>query len=246
MKMRNIVLSLGLLAVGFGIAQGPLYDRIIVNLPYPVTVNGTVLQPGEYEIRQHESIAGGSRIVHFYTDQGMKFETTAMGIPALENRTQEETRLILDHIGQDYYLSKIWVQGRDYGYEFPIPESVRLREKEANVSASIVGRYEPAAAPPAVAETQTTQTQTTTTETRTEIAQSAPPPAPPVVAEPAPAPVEQIQPAPAPAPQAATPAPEYADRATDTMPATAGNWLSLLLGGGLVTSFGLVVRRIRM
>src|SRR5438874_3157540 len=97
MRLLNLGLALGLVAGSMAFAQGPMYDRIIVNLPYPVSVNGTVLQPGDYEIRQHESAAGGSRIVHFYSDNGMKFETTAMAIPALDNRTPEETKLVLDH-----------------------------------------------------------------------------------------------------------------------------------------------------
>jgi len=238
MKIRNVVLTLGFLTASLGIAQGPLYDRVIVTLPYPVSVNGTVLQPGDYEIRQHESAAGGSRVVHFFTDSGMKLETTAMAIPALDNRTPSETKLVLDHYGSDYYLNKIWVQGKDYGYEFPIPDSVKLREKERNAAASVTARYEAA---PATTTAQTTTTETKTEE-RTEIAQATPPP------EPAPAPAEAA-PAPAPQPEAAAPAPApaptmAADR-PQTMPSTAGNWLNLLLGGGLLTSSGLALRRFR-
>ena len=64
-------------------------------------------------------------------------EGAATAIPALDNRTPSETKLVLDHYGSDYYLNKIWVQGKDYGYEFPIPDSVRLREKERNAASSV-------------------------------------------------------------------------------------------------------------
>jgi len=216
-------------------AQGPLYDRITVNVPYAINVNGTNLPAGDYEIRQHESAAGGSRIVHFYSDNGMKLETTAMAIPTVDNRTPEQTKLILEHFGSDYYLNKIWVQGKDYGYEFPLPDNVRNRENERNTPAAVVATYQ------APAET-VARTETTTTE-RTEIAQNTPPPAP---AEPAPAPVESAQaqpaPEPAPAPMQAAPAPMQADR---TMPATAGNWLNLLVGGVLLASSGLALSRVR-
>jgi len=247
MNVRKLVLTLGFFAASFGIAQGPLYDKIIVNLPYPMNVNGTVLPAGDYEIRQHQSAAGGSRIVHFFSDGGMKLETTAMAIPALDNRTPEETKLILDHIGSDYYLNKIWVQGKDYGYEFPIPDAVRDRERERNSSASVVARYEAA----------TAETKTTTTTTTTETAQVTPPPV--AVEEPTPAPapavtvetqVVETQPAPAPVETAQNepppaPAPMSADRPERTMPSTAGNWLNLLLGGGLLTSSGLALKRFR-
>jgi hypothetical protein len=248
MNIRNFLLTIGFLTASLGIAQGPLYDRIIVTVPYPMNVNGTLLQAGDYEIRQHESAAGGSRILHFYTDKGMKLETTAMAIPALDNKTPEETKLVLDHIGSDYYLNKIWVQGKDYGYEFPIPQSVRLREKELTASASVVGRYESASST-----ASSTQTSTTTTERteKTEVAEAAPAPAP----EPAPAPaVVEAAPAPAPVPAeeaqapAPAPAPERVEMAADrpsAMPATAGNWMNLLLGGGLLSSAGLALRRFR-
>jgi hypothetical protein len=187
-----------------------------------VTVNNTTLQPGDYVIRQHDSAAGGSRVLHFFSDGGMKLETTAMAIPALDNRTPKETKLILEHVGNDYYLNKIWVQGKDYGYEFPIPSDIRMRERERNAPASVVARYEPPAAP-------------TTTVAET----PPPPPAPPVE-------VAQARPEPTPAPEPAVtpaPAPTYADQPAPPMPHTSANWLNMLLGGGLLAFSGLALRR---
>jgi len=247
MKMRNLILGLGFVAGSAMLAQGPLYDKVIVNLQYPVTVNDTVLQPGEYVIRQHESAAGGSRVLHFFTDQGMKLETTAMAIPALDNRTPTETKLVLEHIGNDYYLNKIWVQGKDYGYEFPIPNSIRMREKERSTSSTVVARYEAAPAPAeTVAQTQTTTTEETAKQsTTTETAQNTTPA--PVAAQPEPTPApEPVQQAQSEPPAATAPATaEAADRGTRTMPSTAGNWLNLLLGGGFLSSAGFALRKFR-
>jgi len=236
MKISNFVIVLGCLTASITMGQGPMYDRVEVDLPYAVTVNNTVLQPGHYTIRQHESTAGGSRIVHIFSDNGMKLETTAMGIPALDNRTPEHTKLVLNQFGQDYYLNKIWVQGKDYGYEFPIPENVRMRERELNAKA------------PAAVVAQTT-TETKQTEERTEIAQVAPPPPPepePPAVTPAPEPAP-VTPAPEPAPVQAQPEPSrvQADQAPEprTMPSTAANWLSLVVGGGLLAGSGLALRR---
>jgi hypothetical protein len=230
--MRNLFFSLSLLTASALMAQGPMYDKVEVNLPYPVTINNTTLQPGDYVIRQHDSAAGGSRVLHFFSDQGMKLETTAMAIPALDNRTPKETKLILDHIGNDYYLNKIWVQGKDYGYEFPIPSEIRLREQERNAPANVVARYEPAPAP-----------KTEIAETTTTPAQPEPAPAPPAeIAQNRPEPA----PEPAPAPPAVTPAPapqQYADQPTPVMPHTAANWLNMLLGGSLLACSGFALRR---
>jgi len=106
-------------------------------------------------------------VLHFYSDRGMKLETTAMAIPALDNRSPSETKLILDHVGNDYYLNKIWIQGKDYGYEFPLPSEIRRREREQNAPATVVAQYK---APTAAAQTTTAQTGVT----RVEAAQSAP------------------------------------------------------------------------
>jgi len=248
MNSGSIKKSLCLITLVSAIAfawQGPLYDKVTVNLPYPVTINDTVLQPGEYVIRQHESQAGGSRILHIYSDQGLKLETTAMTIPTLDNRTPEETKVILDHFGNDYYFDKIWIQGKNYGYEFVLPDKVKSRERERMEPSTVAARYE--AVPQETTTTQTTEQAATPAPTP---APAAPEPAP----EPAPAPAPQETAQATPPPQETTPppsapaAPEAADRsaaAAPEMPATAANWLNLLLGGGALSGAGLALRRFR-
>jgi hypothetical protein len=239
MKLSNYVLGLGFLTASAVLAQGPMYDKVTVNLPYQVTVNGTVLQPGEYVIQQHEDAGGGSRVLHFFTDNGMKLETTAMAIPTLDNRTPEHTKLVLDHVGSEYYLNKIWVQGKDYGYEFPLPPNIRMREQERNAPTTVAATYTPAPAPapePVVAEVKRE-------EETTVVAQNTPPPAPAPQATPEP------EPTPAPAPSR-EPAPRVqADQAPPTpapeMPHTATNWMNLVIAGGLLGGSGLALRRAR-
>ena len=45
-----------------------------------------------------------------------------MTIPTLDPNTARDTKVVLHHYGSDYYFDKIWVQGKDYGYEFPLPQ----------------------------------------------------------------------------------------------------------------------------
>ena len=54
MSTGHLFVGLGLLTASAIMAQGPMYDKVEVNLPYPVTINQTKLQPGDYFIRQHE------------------------------------------------------------------------------------------------------------------------------------------------------------------------------------------------
>jgi hypothetical protein len=216
-------------------AQGPLYDKVLVNLPYTVTIGDRTLQPGDYVIRQLPSPGGASRVLLIYSDNGMKFETSSMTIPALDNRTPDDTKVVLHHFGNDYYFDKIWIQGKNYGYEFPLPDSVKARERERMAPISVAATYQ--ATPESTKET-TQQAQNT---------EPAPAPAPqtaPAQAEPTPAQAEPT-PAPAPAPAPAETAPAPAPEASRTMPATSAGWMMMLVGGGLLTGAGVTLRRRR-
>ena len=195
-------------------AQGPLYDKVIVDLPYSVTIKDKTLPPGHYVIRQFQS-PSGSRILQVFSNEGMRLEATAQTIAAYDINTPEKTTVVLHHYGTDYYFDKVWVQGKNYGYEFPLPDSVKAREKERMGSYTVAAQYQPE--PPAP-----------------QVAQAAPPPAP----EPAPQP--EAAPAPPPQEPAPAPAPE-----THTMPTTAGNWSFQVAGGALLTFLGLMLRRRR-
>src|SRR4029453_2386199 len=116
MKIGTMMITAGVLALGLatwtpGRAQGPLYDRVNVNLPYSVTVADRTLPPGDYVIQQLPNQGGGSRVLLIYSDNGMKFETSAMTIPALQNQTPDKTNVVLHHFGTDYYFDKVWIQG---------------------------------------------------------------------------------------------------------------------------------------
>jgi len=169
MKIGTFAIAAGVLALGLatwmtpGKAQGPLYDRVNVNLPYSVTIGERTLQPGDYVIQQLRDMGGGSRVLLIYSDNGMKFETSAMTIPTLDQTTPEDTKVVLHHFGPDYYFDKVWIQGKNYGYEFPLPDSVKSREKERAEPVSVAATYQSTSQ----STTDTTNTATTTTQTTT-------------------------------------------------------------------------------
>ena len=230
----------GLLVAGFAAttatvkAQGPLYDVVTVDLPYRVTLNDTVLEPGHYVIRQLDSPGGGSRVLQIFTNNGMRLKTSALTIPALDINTPSNTRVILHHYGSDYYFDKVWIQGKDYGYEFPLPSAVKSREREKMSAYSVAATYEQTSGSANQAGAVASTENTTVTS-----------------AAPAPAPATDnvivAQNTPAPAPEAAAaPAPSSAPVSTPTeMPHTAGNWLGMLLSGGVLTGAGAMLRRFR-
>jgi hypothetical protein len=226
-------------------AQGPMYDRVNVNLPYSVTIGDKVLQPGDYVIQQLPD-QNNSRVLLIYSDNGMKFETSAMTIPTLDKTTPENTQVVLHHFGPDYYFDKIWIRGKDYGYEFPLPNNVRQRERERMEPVSVTGNYQPVP--------ESTMSAPTGSEAKNQAANEAANAPAATGNEPAtqtaPATTTQSTAAPAPPePAPATGNTGSADRSTnepgnnDTMPKTAAGWVMMLLGGGAFSGAGLMLRR---
>src|SRR4051812_19882852 len=178
MKIGTMMITAGVVALGLAAwntpskAQGPLYDRVNVNLPYSVTIGDRTLQPGDYVIQQLRDQGGGSRVLLIYSDSGMKFETSAMTIPALDQNTPESTKVVLHHFGNDYYFDKVWIQGKDYGYEFPLPDSVKARERERMQPISVAANYSTVQSTETTTNTTTANsaatTQTTTTPAATQ------------------------------------------------------------------------------
>lgn len=254
MKIGTMFITAGVLALGLAAwntpskAQGPLYDRVNVSLPYSVTIGDRTLQPGDYVIQQLRDQGGNSRVLLIYSDNGMKFETSAMTIPALDQNTPEKTSVILHHFGNDYYFDKIWIQGKDYGYEFPVPDSVKARQNERMEPVSVAATYSTtqqtentttttntttAANNPTTTTTTTTPqetTQTPTTTTNTMTAQNQTTPQPTTV----PSTTNN---------QNTTGNMNETGSANRSMPNTSAGWLMMLLSGGALSSAGLALRK---
>jgi hypothetical protein len=234
-----LVLGLATFVAPSTVQAQPMFDRVDVTLPYSVSIGDKTLQPGNYVIQQLDSASGGSQVLLIYGDNGMKFETSTLTIPTLQNRTQPDTRVILHHIGNDYYFDKVWVQGKDYGYEFPLPNSVKQREKEAMAPVSVAANA--SSVPAATVQAATTQAATTTQQTTTQQATTTP------------VTTQQATTQPVTTTQAATttqstmqPATTQgtADRSTTpAMPHTDAGWLMMLLGGGALSGLGARLRR---
>jgi len=263
-----LVLGLATLVTPNTIQAQPLFDRVDVTLPYSVTIGDKTLQPGNYVIQQMDNQSGGGQVLLIYGDNGMKFQTSALTIPALQNRTQPDTRVILHHIGSDYYFDKVWVQGKDYGYEFPLPNSVKMREKEAMEPVTVAANASsvPASTVQAATTTQATTQPATTTQASTPAQTTLPATTSQSTMQQQTTTQAQTTPQQTTTraqttpqqttTQAATTSQSSADR-VDTTPATNGNsstpamphtdagWLMMLLGGGTLTGLGATLRRKR-
>jgi len=263
MKIGKLAIAAGVMALGTaawltpGKAQGPMYDRVQVNLPYTVTIGNTTLQPGDYIIQQLRDAGGNSRVLLIYSDRGMRFETSAMTIPALDINTARDTKVVLHHFGPDYYFDKIWIQGKDYGYEFPLPDSVKARERERSEPVSVAASYQ--ATPSTDVSTTTSQTTTAATNQQTttaanQQATTAANEQPTTAAQQPTTATQQTmtaaqQPTTAQATTQAQTSPMTAEpnanREAPAMPHTSAGWLGMLIAGGAMSGAGLKLRRRR-
>jgi len=262
MKIGTIGIAASVLALGLATwtipskAQGPLYDRVNVNLPYSVTIGDRTLPPGDYVIQQLRDLGGGSRVLLIYSDRGMRFETSAMTIPAMKMDTPEDTKVVLHHFGPDYYFDKVWIQGKNYGYEFPLPDNVKARERERMVPLSVAASYStvPADTATTTQTTAATNTQTSPAATNTQTSPAATNSntmAQTTTAPTTPAPTT----APSTMAQNTTPSTTMSPTTTRStmandnnsanreMPHTSAGWLMMLLSGGALSGAGLKLRR---
>jgi len=220
---------------GFRIyAQMPITDKVVVNFSTPVVVGDTRLAAGEYTVRQLPS-ASHPRILEFSSDNGTRLEVTVSTIAALDNLNVHRTTAVLNQRGGESYLDKIWIEGKDYGYEFVQGEPAPMSAADGTVrlSATYTAREEVARAAPPPAPTP----------------EPAPTPAPEPARPVEPTPEPQPQPTPQPAPQPAQPEPAPQPAPTPAqeapaMPSTAAHWLVFLLSGAALTGAGVTLRRL--
>ena len=153
-----------------GSAQGPMFDRANVNIPYTITLGDITLPPGNYTIQELSSNQK-QRVLLIYGQHGKKYKASVLTIPTLDNQTPDETKLMLHHYGNDYYFDRLWIAGKNYGYKFVTPENLQQRQQETTV---------------AMAATYTAPT----------VAEAAPPPPPEVEQPPEEAPPPEVAPEP--------------------------------------------------
>jgi len=141
MHLRKALLAaiaVTVIAFSAGLRGQDFVDGVKVTLPQPVTVGEKVLQPGEYEIRRASQFQ--DQILRIYNNDKMVYETNVITVPTEDKQTPEDSKVVLQHIGDNYYFDKIWIQGKDFGYEFALPDRVKALQRELAVT--VPAKYE--------------------------------------------------------------------------------------------------------
>ena len=123
--------------VGAMAAQWPLHDKVVVNLPYPVHVEGTVLPPGQYTISEQNKPTDTPGLM--VEGKSASVVTPAATMNAIEKPAAPETKVVLRQIGNDYYFDKIWMKGRTFGWQVPLPDNLKDTQGK---SVEVSGTYQ--------------------------------------------------------------------------------------------------------
>jgi hypothetical protein len=106
-------------------AKAQMLGEVKIELPYAAQVGSTSLPAGKYLIRNVKD-DGAVSIVEFSSINGrIAIVALAQKIP-LETPT-DRTDVVLRSTPQKYIVDKIWLEGRDYGYELLSANSATAR-----------------------------------------------------------------------------------------------------------------------
>ena len=122
-----------LLVLGLSVAA-QANDQVIVNLPFQVHTQDKVLEPGQYVIREMNTNTGGHKVLAIY--KGGEFQEMVSTNATEDPHNAHKSKLTLQQVGDDFYLSKVWVQGRNVGYQLNLPAAAKSRMKELSAAKS--------------------------------------------------------------------------------------------------------------
>src|SRR5262245_16841039 len=82
------------------------------------------------------------QVLQIFSNDKMRWQTAVLTVPTVGEQTPEESRVVLHHIGDNFYFDKIWIEGKTYGYEFPLPEKAKALQRE--LALEVPAKYQPA------------------------------------------------------------------------------------------------------
>jgi hypothetical protein len=104
------------LGIGLRPAAGQMVDIITVTLPTAATVGKVTLPAGVYTIRDLKE-DGSTPVLEIRSASGPSVTASVTQISVPNRKFAPQTAVVLRHEGNQYQIDKIWIEGRDYGYD---------------------------------------------------------------------------------------------------------------------------------
>ena len=119
-------------------AQTQTQKIVKVTLTQPVVIGDETLQPGEYTFKEVSP-----KLVQVLGDNDkMRAEAAVLTIDTEGKQPSKDTKLVLYKFpgSENFYIDKMWIQGLNTGFEFPVPDKFKDLKREREES--IAGKYE--------------------------------------------------------------------------------------------------------
>lgn len=123
-----------------GLAVAPTYaqsmDRITAKIPFDFIAGNQTFPAGEYTFGRGLPQAPNLLLIRS-ADHQLSLFLNVIGEQAEQMPT--ETDLVFNKVGDEYFLSQLWITGEDLGREVPKPRAEReLERSELGQTASVV------------------------------------------------------------------------------------------------------------
>jgi len=89
--------------------------RVNANIPFNFSVTGATLPAGAYTI---QSLTSDGRVLSI-RDSDMRAQGMVFAIPCESLNGVKQTKLVFHRYGDRYFLTQIWVAGRNSGHQIP-------------------------------------------------------------------------------------------------------------------------------
>lgn len=106
-------------------AIGNYRDKMKVDFTHPVHVQGDTLAPGKYTIEAMRGKEANDNVLEVYGKNNQKFKTSFTTIDAKKMGGADTTHATLLKVGGEYYLDKLFINGRTYGYQVLLPSDIQ-------------------------------------------------------------------------------------------------------------------------
>ncbi len=120
----SVLMVLGLLAVPL-VAQS---HKLKADIPFEFTVANKVMPAGEYEIALRDDLGGVTRLNAIDARES----AVVLGHGIGGGVRQDDSRLMFNKYGNQYFLAEVWVQGSNSGFGYQKSRA----ERELNRTAS--------------------------------------------------------------------------------------------------------------
>jgi hypothetical protein len=110
--------------------QAQVVDTIVADIPFGFNVSDTTLPAGTYTIRRLDSSDPG--IMEITSTDGAEKRIFLVG-SAQSSKMPDQSKLIFDRVGDQYFLSEIFEVGSNYGVDLNKSRAERQLEKDGEI-----------------------------------------------------------------------------------------------------------------